>query len=140
MTTRIPGYSDADMAALEVLTAGNIALSKSIQDLTHLIAANHRALAAQWSVPPPEKPKRRGRLRYGNITQHAPGHLTAEVVNDDTGQTRRFRITKADDGSITAEEEPETVTVAGEATPENPARSEMSGAFAALFGSPEPRS
>jgi hypothetical protein len=101
MTGRIPGYSDADMAALHALTAANLALNDAAQELARVIA---RENGIQLGKLQPNKLRKRGRLRYGNMVWHAPGHVVAEVVNDKTGQVRRFSITKAPDGTIDAEE------------------------------------
>jgi len=50
------------------------------------------------------KSKRPGRHRFAGVTRHGPGHVTADVLNTKTGQTRRFRFTRTDDGGLDVEE------------------------------------
>ncbi len=103
MTARIPGFSDADMAAIDVLVASNIQLQSAVQDMARLLAATY-GVSLQKPDPQPEEPRRRGRHRYGNIIRRAPGDVTAEVVNIETGQIRRYHFLKSDDGTIDVEE------------------------------------
>jgi hypothetical protein len=55
---RIP-YSDADMAALDVLARCQIETYKALQELAHQIAT---VFGIQLPTPHPGQPKRRGRL------------------------------------------------------------------------------
>src|SRR6266478_1721442 len=89
---RSPGLSSVDEAAIAALAACHVETQKAVQELARVIAArNGIELSRQ---PEPHKPQRRGRHRFASITRHAPGDVTADVVNTETGQTRQFRFTK----------------------------------------------
>src|SRR5262245_28393694 len=94
---RIPGFSAADMAALDVLARCNVETQQAV-----------RALAAQQGIelpePQPDGPRRPGRWRYASIVRHDRGDVTADVMNTETGQTRQFRITKNGEGVLDMEE------------------------------------
>jgi hypothetical protein len=92
---RIPGFSAADMAALDVLAQCNAVTQAAVREL-----AEHQGI----ELAPQPGPRRRGRLRYTNITRHAPGDVTADVVNTETGETRQFRFQKNGDGEIDVKE------------------------------------
>jgi hypothetical protein len=104
---RQPGFSVIHGLGSGVNVAGCWGLLPACEaqgrpNLARVIAArNGIELSRQ---PEPHKPQRRGRHRFASITRHAPGDVTADVVNMDTGLMRRFRFTKNGDGELEIEE------------------------------------
>jgi hypothetical protein len=78
------------MDALAVVARCHAETKKAVEELARMIAGR--------------QPKRPGRYRYRSITRHAPGHVTADVVDTHTGAVRQFRFTKNGEGEITVEE------------------------------------
>jgi hypothetical protein len=102
---RFAGLSEADVAALTAnlgaLTRVARANNEMVQELARMVAADR---GIKLTKPSQAEPHRRGRLRYRTITRHAPGDLTAEVVNEETGRIRRYHIVRTNDGSLDVEE------------------------------------
>lgn len=97
------GLSETELA---VLVEGQIATQKAVQELARAIARDRGIELSRQPdrSPEPHNPQRRGRHRFASVTRHAPGDVTADVVNAETGQTRRFHLTKNGDGELEVDE------------------------------------
>jgi hypothetical protein len=99
------GLSETELA---VLVEGQIATQKAVQELARAIARDRGVELSgpqlRTTTPQPDGPQRRGRHRFARVTRHGPGDVMADVVNTETGQTRRFHLTKNGDGELEVDE------------------------------------
>lgn len=96
---RIPGFSDADMAAFRVLTDMAIDTNKSVVELARTIA-RQRGI----ELPQPDQPRTRGQHGFMRIERPERGVVLADVLNERTGTVRHYEFTRADDGGVDVEE------------------------------------
>jgi hypothetical protein len=118
---RIPGFSDADMAALSVFTEAAIATNKAVQELAHAVAADRGVTLAK---PSPDRPRRK--IRRLRIKRDANGVLVAEDLPPPV---------ETDGGANAGEAQP--IEIEREPAPQ-PHPEPAFGAFADVFGRIDP--
>ena len=103
---RIPGYSDADMAAIDAIAAANTVTNQALQELAR----------AMLDSPRQEKPRQPRSYRLINVARGTDGDLAADVEYSD-GRRQRFVVRRNANGDLEGEFEdgaaPDDVVGAG---------------------------
>jgi hypothetical protein len=123
--SRIPGLSQADLAAIDAIAAANLVTNRALQELARAMLDSPRADKA--------RPKRSYRLT--NVTKSADGEMTADVEYSD-GRRRHFKMSRSADGELVGELDdgaPDAEPAPG--TDDGSAPSTAPHAFDDIFGS-----
>jgi hypothetical protein len=97
-----------DIQALEIIAEGQPAVAEAAETLAALL--RETAALAREALPAPQpqpavQARQRARHRYIRVERPETGVAVADIVNETTGEVRRFRFTRKDDGSIEMQEE-----------------------------------